>query len=212
MQVENKIKIDVLISGTHKTVEDSEDFTVIDPHTSSVTLLRTNNNNILVDAGGRGFYKKICARLKEFGLKPDDIDILILTHFHLDHVYNLAIFGKARVLGWRHFWDKRKTTKIKKINMYEINMYEVVPGISIFQTPGHAEEHLVVLVQESDDSNTVIAGDAINKTYHDEGRIAAFRYDEGLYRESADKIIEIADLIIPGHGKPFKARKNNLQA
>jgi glyoxylase-like metal-dependent hydrolase (beta-lactamase superfamily II) len=37
--------------------------------------------------------------LRQFGLKPDDVGTIIVTHFHADHVANLGLFPKARIIA-----------------------------------------------------------------------------------------------------------------
>lgn len=195
------MKISVLIEGTHQTKEKSDDFVVLEPHTGAVTLIQTEGKNILVDTGGKGTFPLIEVELSHHGLKSSDIDIIILTHFHLDHGFNVALFSNARVLGWKHFWDSIRTVRINAIDMFQ-----VVENVFVFPTPGHAEEHLAVLVKRKD-GNTVVAGDAINVSFVEEGRISAFYYDEDLYRQSAERIMELGDEIIPGHGSVIMVQK-----
>ena len=194
-------KIFILIKGSHKTKEKSEDFTVLEPHTGAVTLIQTADKNILVDTGGKGTFPLIEVELREHGLTPADIDIIILTHFHLDHSFNVALFPQARILGWKHFWDSIRTVRINAIDMWKVE-----EGVFVFPTPGHAEEHLVVIVEGEEGKKSIIAGDAINASFINERRISAFYYDEVLYRESAHKIMDLADEIIPGHGEKILIR------
>lgn len=191
------MKIIPLITGTHVTRQTQ--FGVLLPsHTGSVTLLQYENRNILVDTGGRGMMPAIKIKLKEIGLIPSDIHIVILTHFHLDHAYNVAHFSNARVFGWMHEWRDKETLRLPSIDGFTL-----FDSITLFQTPGHAEEHISVAVKAEDGTTVVIAGDAINEEYALTGNIKAFSYDQALYRKSADKILDIADMIIPGHGRPF---------
>lgn len=78
--------------------------------------------------------------------------------------------------------------------------------LSVIQTPGHAEEHLSVVVKNDDGTTVLIAGDAVNEEYALTGTVKAFTYDEALYKKNADRILKIADMVIPGHGRPFYPR------
>ncbi len=51
---------------------------------------------VLVDAGGGTF-----ARLSELGLSLDDLDIVLLTHLHIDHCADVPAFFKARGISHR---------------------------------------------------------------------------------------------------------------
>lgn len=45
------------------------------------------------------------AFLARFGLVPDDITTLIVTHFHADHVSGLSLFNRARFLASGRAWS-----------------------------------------------------------------------------------------------------------
>lgn len=53
----------------------------------SSSLLSIDNYNILVDIG-----PSVVRRLLEFGFEVYDIDIILLTHFHVDHTADLSTF------------------------------------------------------------------------------------------------------------------------
>lgn len=194
--VNNKnMKITPLFLGIHK-VKKTDKQTSLPEHTSSVTLIQTEGKNILVDVGARGTIEKVKSRLKEEGLSLNEIDLVLLTHFHLDHAYNLAYFENSRVIGWMHEWKSGETLRIP-----EIDEYEVCKGIKLLKAEGHAEEHLAVEVKEDDGKITIISGDAISKEYIEHKKVARFFYDKDLYIKSAEKILSRADRIIPGHGE-----------
>lgn len=186
-----------LVTGTHVTKQTP--FGVLLPdHTGSVTLLRHEGQNILVDTGGRGMFNALKIALKQHELDPSDINVVILTHLHLDHSYNVCRFPGARLFAWTHEWRERETVRIK-----DIDGFRLFDRITLFRTPGHAEEHISVAVEGDDGTVTVISGDALNEEYALTGTIKAFAYDEALYRKSADRILEMADTVIPGHGRVF---------
>jgi ribonuclease BN (tRNA processing enzyme) len=58
---------------------------------SSYALALDGKPRILVDAGGGAF-----ARAGELGLALDDLDIVLLTHLHIDHCADLPAIFKAR--------------------------------------------------------------------------------------------------------------------
>src|SRR6185295_12938277 len=101
-------------------------------------------------------------------------DTVVLTHFHLDHSYNIARFPNARVLGWNHDWKETGTDRFGNIENLTI-----APDVRIMKTPGHTPEHLSVVVK-NEQGTTVISGDAINEDYMREKKITAFFYDEQL--------------------------------
>lgn len=171
-------------------------------HSSAVTLIQNEDKNMLVDTGGRGKFPVIKEKLAGVGLAPEDIHYVVLTHFHLDHAYNVSFFPNARVIGWIHEWKTGSTFRFA-----DIEKMEFVKGVKIIKTLGHAEEHLSVVAERDDGKKVVMAGDAINGKYVKTREVHAMCYDKNLYRESAEKIIEMADIIIPGHGEQIDLKK-----
>lgn len=188
-----------LIIGVHTAI-DRPDGVSLPGHTGAVTLLSHNHERILVDVGGRGTWDTLCERLTRHKLSPDDITHIILTHLHLDHSYNIARFPQARIFAWKHEWRAGETFRFGKIEAAPLPPY-----IHLLPTPGHAEEHIAVMVEEGG-RRVIMAGDALNEDYARTGEISTYCYDEKLYRASAAKILSLADRIIPGHGEPFEVR------
>jgi len=54
---------------------------------SSSYLVQAKQLNILIDVG-----PSVIRRLLEYGVTTRDIDIIILTHFHVDHTADLSTF------------------------------------------------------------------------------------------------------------------------
>lgn len=56
------------------------------------TYVETMNHKILIDIGTSSLYVEKC--LKSIGVNPEDIDIILITHAHIDHVNGLRVFTK----------------------------------------------------------------------------------------------------------------------
>ena len=64
----------------------------------NATLILSNSTAILVDAGIS--FTRISSALSEFGLKPNDIDGVVITHEHSDHIaglFKLSSYTKVYV-------------------------------------------------------------------------------------------------------------------
>ena len=54
--------------------------------------LETDQKRILVDAGLSG--KKITSLLGEIGRKPEDLDAILVTHEHKDHIHGVGVLAR----------------------------------------------------------------------------------------------------------------------
>jgi len=191
-------EVKILIQGVHETGEKLK-------ASSTVTLVKSNKN-IIVDTGSFQDEKKIIDALAKERLKPEDIDIVALTHLHIDHTRNTNIFSNA-VLYVKHSdfgtkWDINNITVVR----VELENLEIAEDVKIILTPGHFPFHISVVIKTKD-GVVVIAGDAIAKK-ETLGKIPYSQWNNEEYLKSQNKILKIADYIIPGHGKMFKVGKN----
>jgi glyoxylase-like metal-dependent hydrolase (beta-lactamase superfamily II) len=195
------MKVIPLIQGVHAHQQTNAGV-FLPGHTGAVTLVKSDARCLLVDTGGRGTWHRLERLLNDHDLSPKDIDTVVLTHLHLDHSFNVCRFPRAIVLAWNHDWRETGT-----LRLLELERVSPLPGVRLIRTPGHAPEHLSVVVAMDDGTTTVIAGDAIEPGYNPAMPPTSFCCDAQLYRESADRILAIADDVIPGHGAPFTTRK-----
>ena len=56
------------------------------------TYVETDNHKILIDIGTSSLYVE--KSLKSIGVDPSEIDIILVTHAHIDHVSGLRVFTK----------------------------------------------------------------------------------------------------------------------
>lgn len=171
--------------------------------TSSTVLIRDSGKIILVDPGINR--KLLLRKLKEEHLTPDDINIVFMSHFHPDHVFLVALFEKAIALDGETMYR----------NDSEEGYSGTIPTtlIKLLPTPGHANEHTSLVVKDGAD-RIVIAQDVFWWVDGEEQRVDdynelinredLFMVDFEALRESRRKVLEIADYIIPGHGKMFR--------
>ena len=190
-------EIKVLIEGIHRK---NKKFEV----SSTVTLIKSDKN-IIVDTGSFLDEQKIIDGLVRENLQPKDIDIVFLTHLHIDHTRNTNIFKNA-ILYVKHseagtIWDINDITSIG----VELENLEIAKDVKIILTPGHFPYHASVIVKTRK-GIVVIAGDAV-QTEETLGKIPYPQWNDEEYLENQKKILKIADYIIPGHGKMFKVKK-----
>ncbi len=166
---------------------------------STVTLVQTEGHNILVDTSTKQQRTPILQGLSSAGLRPEDIDMLINTHLHLDHIGNNDLFTAASKMA-----RSEESPDASFIGITEDA--EILPGISLMHTPGHSRGSMSVVVEA--DRRYVIAGDAIpTRDNLEKWRPPMIHYDRNVALDSMRRIGDIADVIIPGHGNAFEPNK-----
>ena len=149
-------------------------------YTSEVNtfLIKTPDRIILVDTGFGG---AVFSSMKTLGVDPAQVDAVLLTHMHGDHIGGLqkdgrALFPKARVYlaqQEKDFWIKPGAAaasalapygnRVKTFNPGELGaaIEDLIPGIKAIAAFGHTPGHTVFLV-ESEGKKLLIWGDLMH--------------------------------------------------
>jgi glyoxylase-like metal-dependent hydrolase (beta-lactamase superfamily II) len=200
-------EVKVLVEGVHKFLNPSK----LQIHCT--TTLIKGEENIIVDPGSFVSQEKLLKALEDENLKLEDIQNVILTHSHVDHTTNISLFKEAKIF-LRFRGETKYVGMFQKINegvleRFDILNEQIVKDVKIIETPGHTNDSISIVV-DSDIGKVVIAGDAINSEdwldLSKKGNPDLF-YDVDKFDISRDKILEIADWVVPGHGKMFKIEK-----
>jgi len=173
----------------------------------STSLIYSKGKKVLVDPGTNK--RLLLAALKKEKLKPVDIDMIFLSHYHPDHFLNLSLFPGLNLYDGTLIWSKDR----------ELNYSQKIPGTNIqpLPTPGHAPEHTSLLVETDDLGTVCIAQDVFwwedgkqkDDNYPDLLNLEdQFATDLPALRKSRELVLEHAEWIIPGHGKMFKNPRN----
>src|SRR5262249_33646945 len=64
----------------------------------AVYLVRSGGQIVLYDFGHAGRRLKLIAALGRRGVRPEDVDTVVVSHLHWDHVQNVDLFARARIL------------------------------------------------------------------------------------------------------------------
>ncbi|HEX6820146.1 MAG TPA: N-acyl homoserine lactonase family protein [Ktedonobacterales bacterium] len=194
-------------------------------------LIQTSDGkNILIDSGVPADYQppagaqphthetNVISQLAALGLRPDDIDLLICTHFDTDHAgyhdafthaelivqrthYEVARGGHPRFASTRAHWD-HPALRYRLID----GDTELLPGLTLIETSGHAPGHQSVLVRLPQTGPVLLVADAVvlQRLFTPDRRAWPLDDDEGQLRASTHKLLDLVEreqvaLVVFGH-------------
>ncbi len=162
--------------------------------------------------------KNVIEHLSNLGLHPDDIDILICTHFDIDHAgyhdafrnaelvvqrthYELARSGHPRFAAARTHWD----SPALHYRMIDGDT-ELLPGLTLLETSGHAIGHQSVLLHLPQTGLVLLAIDAVmmQHLFTPDRRAWPMDDNEEQLRASTRKLLNLVQsedvkLVVFGH-------------
>jgi len=172
-----------------------ENNVLLEAHSTS-SLILGGPHKILVDTSTPRLRDRLLSGLGSLDLGPQDIDMVVCTHLHPDHVGNNDLFPGAVKLARVEEGPEPSYHKVR-------SDVEIVPGVRLFHTPGHTRGSMSVWV-DTPAGRCVIAGDAIPlKENFERWTPPLINYDEDAALKSMRRIAYLADRIIPGHGAAF---------
>ncbi|XP_023166325.2 metallo-beta-lactamase domain-containing protein 1 [Drosophila hydei] len=170
----------------------------------SCTLIRCRDgNNIIVDTLTAWDGERLKSLIAEQGLQPDDINVVVCTHGHSDHIGCNYLFQQARlhIVG----------STASKHDLYSeyAGALDTNGEVLLEKTLGHTLSCVSVLIHNSQfDGTTVgVCGDLFERCQDiDDAQIwkAAGSEDEKQQAEQRYRIAQLCQYIVPGHGTIFK--------
>jgi glyoxylase-like metal-dependent hydrolase (beta-lactamase superfamily II) len=147
-------------------------------------LVQANGLNMLIDSGiGSGKFtdkqkrnygingeSEIVKDLAKLGLSSDDIDYMLMTHLHFDHVCGLtklvndqlvSVFEHAEIITSQIEWDEMRNPNIRSKSTYwrenweaiqtQVRPFEkekeITKGVKMIHTGGHSEGHSIIIIE-----------------------------------------------------------------
>jgi glyoxylase-like metal-dependent hydrolase (beta-lactamase superfamily II) len=193
----------------------------------SVVLIETPDasgalRRILVDPAHVGRRTFLLDALAQRGLTPADVDLVVLTHAHWDHVQNLDVFEHAPIYlhpderkyaqrPHRNDWATPQWTGaiIERQQVREIaEGGELLPGIGVVDMPGHSPGSIGITVA-TEAGLAVVTGDALHYAYVLQTGINPLVFwSAEQAKRSIERVAAMADVVYPGHDRPFRVAKS----
>ena len=190
-------------------------------------VLNTGDKLVLFDSG-MGTYKvfgtaagRLENTLAASGIKPDDIDAIILTHGHIDHLSGIMsdegkrLFPNAQIIMSKvehDFWtDEAKTssTGVMKLlvdsarknllpnkdrMVFVEDGKEAIKGVSVVSSRGHTPGHTSYLLSSAG-QNFLFTGDSVTNTaisFSHPDWVFNFDADPGMASETRKRVLDMA--------------------
>jgi N-acyl homoserine lactone hydrolase len=172
---------------------------------------------IVVDTGHVGRKLALIDSLTARGLTPSDIDMVLLTHAHWDHVQNIDVFPDSEILvsgaeldyivkphardfatsRWTHLIFKQ--SQVRRVQPGD----EIAVGVTVLPAPGHSVGSIALAVDDTT-AVRVITGDAIpNAATALTGNGMNIFHSVRVAGETIERLVSLADVLYPGHDRPF---------
>ncbi|MGI8827647.1 MAG: N-acyl homoserine lactonase family protein [Chloroflexota bacterium] len=206
-------------------------------------LVQSDEHTVLVDVGmsqehadranpaiGRAIGEKAHIKITEDPLavlareqiSPNDVDYVIITHTHLDHVSNVSKFPRATFITSRTGleWvsappydglrnplavpqdaleflnkDAKRDGRLRVTDDRE----EVLPGIVTVRTGGHTVDHQIVLIETERGTVGLIVDNAPTYANLDKNIPVGCPFDIVAATASLELMAREADIVVPGH-------------
>jgi glyoxylase-like metal-dependent hydrolase (beta-lactamase superfamily II) len=161
-------------------------------------LVRSGDRLVLVDAGLGDLagpdapVGKLQGSLQEAGVGPDDVDVVVVSHGHADHIGGLTVdregarvptYARARHYLWQSEWDFWTSSAIEDLpemlreparmtlpvleraGLVETVSQEtdVVPGVRVIPAPGHTPGHVVVAITSGGEGLLYVADAVVHE-------------------------------------------------
>ena len=130
-------------------------------------LIKGAGKIVLIDTG---YGERLLGSLAALGVKPEDVDTILITHMNQDHIggltaNNKAVFPKAQIFlsgAERDYWASKENAAVLvpyKVRTFDamplgaqklgVQKDELLPGITPLNAAGHTPGHTMYLISSA---------------------------------------------------------------
>jgi glyoxylase-like metal-dependent hydrolase (beta-lactamase superfamily II) len=160
---------------------------------STVSLVLDGDHVVVIDPGMAPSQAAILEPLARHGIDPNAVTDVVVSHHHPDHTVNVGLFGEARVHDhWAIYHHDLWTSR-------PAHGFAVSPGVVLWETPGHTPQDITTLVGTPDG---LVA--CTHLWFYQAGpQEDPYATDPAALHHHRPLVLEVADIIVPGHGPAF---------
>lgn len=187
------------------------DIHLVDGTFANVYLIRRGEKLLVVDAGLPGEYEKVLRYIEKLGHLPEDVETIIVTHAHHDHVGSLKDLKDATGANIAAHKDEVPYLKGEKTFRSEIEPVDVeiklndgdeFHGLKVIHSPGHTPGSICLLDLKT---KALFVGDLVME---ENGKLEEIPHHYSLdpmkNREAIRRLLDIDFVhLLPSHGKPI---------
>ena len=162
--------------------------------TSTCSLIRDGDRAIVFDPGMVDRQADLTDPLRALGLEPPQVTDVVISHHHPDHTMNIALFPEARVHDhWAIYrgsdWDS-----------VDAEGRTLTDAVRLIRVPGHTPEDIALVVGTPE--GVVV----FTHLWWTDAKPVDDPYapDLAVLRSSRARVLAFANLVVPGHGAPFR--------
>ena len=190
------------------------------PSAINTFLVKYRDQYILFDAGlGRDKGGAIMDQLEQLKIRPQDINIICITHFHGDHIGGMVVNGKACFPNAEVYfseaeakaWASDPATK-QMMNLYQGRTHAFTAGDTLLDfivtkaAPGHTPGHTLYQINQ-----LLVIGDLLHAAAlqlphpeycarYDQDKKTAVETRNTYYKYIRDNHLIVAGMHLPGTG------------
>ena len=188
---------------------------LVDAGLSNIEEMNRGAAHVLREPITQSRYEGSKDQLRKFGLTPETIGHVLVTHLHFDHVDDLLNYKNAKVYIGKKEWEGASTAAPTwghgrimqefsnnpacQQRLVLVEDQQVLPGIESFWVGGHTPGSMAYRVNTAY-GKVVLTGDTVSLLANYERNIPPGVYTS--YEEclaAMKKIREKADIVLPGH-------------
>lgn len=188
-------------------------------------LIEDHDSLTLIDTSAPSAASRILSAIEGIGRRPEDLRLIVATHYHYDHTGNVAalrertgaqfaahaeeapyIDGRSpwravRIAGMRTDAAKRQYALTVDRELQSGEVLPVAGGLEVIHTPGHTPGHISLYARER---RALFAGDAFANWFGLQLPLSMSSHDMAQAKQSIATLARLDyDVALVGHGRPI---------